>query len=264
MAPTSNKSFIYKKIPETLLVPGEHLVAEDRPLDLETTPLDGGILVKVFYASFDPYIRDRTRPLDVEDFTPPLILDSPVESGIVGRVIRSESPKYAPGDLIMAFYGPHVEYAVIKGESLDYAEIWKIKNPHNLDVSYFLGVLGMPGRTAFQGLFGIGNPKKGETIFVSAAAGPVGQLVGQLAKAEGLKVIGSAGSQSKIDFVVNELGFDGAFNYKTEEGGAALKRLAPEGIDIYWDGVGGPQLDVAIAAMRVKGRIVMCGTVSTT
>lgn len=262
MAPTSNKSFIYKKIPETLLFPGEHLVVEDRPLDLDAAPLDGGILVKVFYASFDPYIRDRTRDPAVEDFTPPLDVDSPVESAIVGRVIRSESPQYASGDLIMAVYGPHVEYAVIKGDALAAAEIWKVKNPHGLDISYFLGVLGMPGVTAFQGLYDIGNPKKGETIFVSAAAGPVGQLVGQLAKAEGLKVIGSVGSQSKIDFVVNELGFDGAFNYKTEEAGAALQRLAPDGIDIFWDGVGGPQLDAAIAAMRVKGRVVLCGTVS--
>ncbi|KAM5343749.1 hypothetical protein ACJ41O_012286 [Fusarium nematophilum] len=257
MAPTSNKSFIYKKIPDIYLVPGEHLVVEDRPIDLDSTSLEGGILIKVFYSSLDPYIRDRTRDPSIEDFTPALEVDTPIVSAIVGRIIRSESHQYRPGDLVMAFYGPHVEYAVIKGDLLEPAGTWKIANPYGLDISYFLGVLGMPGATAFEGLYAIGQPKNGETIFVSAAAGPVGQLVGQLAKAEGLKVIGSAGSQAKIDFVIDELGFDGAFNYKTEEPGEALKRLAPDGIDIYWDGVGGPQLDAALAAMKPKGRMAI-------
>ncbi|RSL39933.1 hypothetical protein CEP53_013702 [Fusarium sp. AF-6] len=260
MAPTSNKSFIYKKIPEVYLVPGEHIVVEDRPLDLDSAPLEGGILLKVFYSSLDPYIRDRTRDPAIEDFISALDVDTPIVSAIVGRVIRSESEKYQAGDLVMAFYGDHSEYALIKGDKLEDAGLWKISNPHKLDITYFLGVLGMPGATAFQGLYNIGKPKKGETIFVSAVSGAVGQLVGQLAKAEGLKVIGSAGSQAKIDFVVNELGFDGAFNYKTEEPNEALKRLAPEGIDIYWDGVGGPQLDAALLALKPYGRIVSCGT----
>ncbi|KAJ4323890.1 hypothetical protein N0V84_004113 [Fusarium piperis] len=262
MAPTSNKSFIYKKIPDIYLVPGEHTVVEDRPLDLNSAPLEGGILVKVFYASFDPTIRDRTRDPSIEDFAPAFEVDTPIVSAIVGRVIRSESNKYQTGDLVMAFNGDLVEYALIKGDKLEDAGLWKISNPHGLDITYFLGVLGMTGATAVQGLYNIGKPKKGETIFVSAASGAVGQLVGQLAKAEGLKVIGSAGSQAKIDFVVNELGFDGAFNYKTEEPGEALKRLAPEGIDIYWDGVGGPQLDAALLALKPYGRIVSCGTMA--
>ena len=262
MAPTSNKSFIYKKIPDVYLIPGEHLVVEDRPLDLDTTPLEGGVLIKVYYASFDPYIRDRTRDPTIEDFIPALEVDTPITSSIVGRVIRSESPAFQPGDLITSFDGAHAEYAVIPGAHLEAVGVRKIENPYNLDISYFLGVLGMPGGTAFQGLYDIGQPKKGETILVSAAAGPVGQLVGQLAKAEGLTVIGSAGSQAKIDFVVKELGFDAAFNYKTEEPGAALRRLAPDGIDIYWDGVGGPLLDAALVALKPQGRIVSCGTVS--
>lgn len=263
MAPISNQSFIYKKIPDIYLVPGEHLVVEDRLLDLETAPLDGGILIKVFYASFDPYIRDRTREPSQDDFIPPLIVDSPVESAVIGRVLRSETSKYQPDDLVMAFASPIAEYAVIKGGLLELAGVWKVENPYGLDISYFLGVLGMPGATAYEGLYRIGQPKKGEIILVSAAAGPVGQLVGQLAKAEGLRVIGSAGSQAKVDYVVNELGFDAAFNYKTEAPGAALQRLAPDGIDIFWDGVGGPLLDAALAAMKERGRVVSCGTVST-
>ncbi|SPO06685.1 related to reductase RED1 [Cephalotrichum gorgonifer] len=259
MAPTPNKSFIYKKIPEVYLLPGEHLTVEDRPLDLDTAPLEGGILVKVFYSSFDPYIRDLTRDPAIEDFAPALIPDTPILSAIVGRVLRSSTPLYTPGDLVAAFDGPNAEYAVIPGRDLARAGVRKVVNPWGLDISYFLGVLGMPGGTAFQGLYNIGKPKRGETILVSAAAGPVGQLVGQLAKAEGLRVIGSAGSQAKIDFVVNELGFDAAFNYKTEEPDAALKRLAPDGIDIYWDGVGGPLLDAALLALRQGGRIVSCG-----
>lgn len=239
------------------------MVVEDRPLDLDSTPLEGGVLVKVFYSSFDPYIRDLTRDPSIEDYAPAFEVDTPIVSAIVGRVIRSEAEKYQTGDLVMAFYGANAEYALIKGDKLKDAGLWKISNPHGLDITYFLGVLGMTGATAFQGLYNIGKPKKGETIFVSAASGAVGQLVGQLAKAKGLKVIGSAGSQAKIDFVVNELGFDGAFNYKTEEPREALKRLAPEGIDIFWDGVGGPQLDAALLALRPYGRIVSCGTVST-
>ncbi|KAG7152044.1 NADPH-dependent oxidoreductase 2-alkenal reductase like protein [Verticillium longisporum] len=119
----------------------------------------------------------------------------------------------------------------------------------------------MPGTTAYEGLYEIGKPVAGETIFVSSAAGAVGQLVGQLAKAEGLKVIGSAGSQEKIDFIINELGFDGAFNYKTDEPNEALARLAPSGIDIYWDNVGGAQLEAALHAINKHGRIIACGSI---
>ncbi len=138
----------------------------------------------------------------------------------------------------------------------------KIDNPYGLPLGHFLGVLGMPGLTAYSALYRIGQPKAGETIFVSSAAGAVGQLVGQLAKREGLTVIGSVGSQAKLDFIINELGFDGGFNYKNEKPNDALDRLAPNGLDIYFENVGGEQLDAALAHMNVGGRIPVCGMVS--
>lgn len=138
----------------------------------------------------------------------------------------------------------------------------KIHNPYNLDLGLFLGPLGMPGLTAWSSLYKIGQPKKGETIFVSSAAGAVGQVVGQVAKHEGLTVIGSVGSDEKLEFITKELGFDSGTNYKKESASDALDRLAPEGIDIYYENVGGETLDAALAAAKEHGRIVACGMVS--
>ena len=125
----------------------------------------------------------------------------------------------------------------------------------SIDPKHFLGALGMPGLTAWASLHEIGKPKKGETIFVSSAAGPVGQAVGQIAKHEGLRVIGSVGSDAKLELITERLAFDGGFNYKTEKPAAALKRLAPDGIDIYYENVGGEQLEAALDAMNWWGRI---------
>lgn len=138
----------------------------------------------------------------------------------------------------------------------------KIPNQYNLDLGLFLGPLGMSGLTAWSSLYKIGKPKKGETIFVSSAAGSVGQIVGQIAKHEGLTVIGSVGSDEKLDFIINELGFDSGFNYKKESPHDALKRLAPNGIDIYYENVGGEHLEAALDNINTFGRIPLCGMVS--
>ncbi|PNH42626.1 hypothetical protein VD0004_g4720 [Verticillium dahliae] len=261
MAPTSNKSFIYKKAPQGFPVPGEDLVIEDRPIDLENAPLHGGVLVEVLYTSFDPYMRGRMRDPKIKSYSPPFDLDQPIVSASVVKVLRSDTPEFAVGDELVSFYGQNAQYAVIPAPAFKPMGLRKVHNPHNLPVHYFIGVLGMPGTTAYEGLYEIGKPVAGETIFVSSAAGAVGQLVGQLAKAEGLKVIGSAGSQEKIDFITNELGFDGAFNYKTEDANEALARLAPNGIDIYFDNVGGAQLEAALHAINKHGRIIACGSI---
>merc|ERR1712227_888461 len=137
-----------------------------------------------------------------------------------------------------------------------------LENPYNLDPKLFVGALGMPGLTAYSSFYAIGEPKKGETIFISAASGAVGQLVGQLAKHEGLKVIGSVGDDKKKDYITNDLGFDGAFNYKNEKPADALARLAPNGVDIYYENVGGEHLEAAINAMNDFGRIICCGMIS--
>ena len=135
--------------------------------------------------------------------------------------------------------------------------------PPSLNFSHFLGPLGMTGLTAYSSLYEIGKPKPGETIFISAASGAVGQIVGQIAKREGLRVIGSVGSDGKLQYIVDELGFDGGFNYKKEKTKEALERLAPKGVDIYYDNVGGEQLDGVMWAINVGARIVVCGMVST-
>lgn len=142
---------------------------------------------------------------------------------------------------------------MVSGELM--GQVRKLENQYNLDPKLFIGALGMPGLTAYSSLFEIGQPKKGETIFISAASGAVGQIVGQLAKHEGLTVIGSVGSDEKLDFIMKELGFDGGFNYKKEDPNKALARVVPDGIDIYYDNVGGEQLDAALAAMNNFGRI---------
>lgn len=142
------------------------------------------------------------------------------------------------------------------------AGVQKLKNPYNLDPIEFIGALGMPGLTAYSSLYDIGKPVKGETIFISAASGAVGQLVGQLAKHEGLTVIGSVGSDEKLDYIIKDLKFDSGFNYKKENPHDALKRLAPNGIDIYYENVGGVQLEAAIDSLNDFGRIVACGMIS--
>lgn len=130
------------------------------------------------------------------------------------------------------------------------------------DIRVFLGALGIPGVTAFSGLYEIGKPQRGETIFISAASGAVGQMVGQLARLEGLRTIGSVGSDEKLQFITKELGFDAGFNYKKDKPSDALARLAPDGIDIYYDNVGGEHLDASLEHMKDFGRVIMCGTIS--
>ncbi|KAL2115153.1 hypothetical protein VTJ04DRAFT_10816 [Mycothermus thermophilus] len=256
-----NKTLIFKKVPTGLPVPGEHLVVEDRGFDPSAPPPPGGITVEILWASFDPYQRGRMRDPDVKSYAPPYTLNEAVTNDTVSRVLKSDSPDYAPGDLILGRL-PTAEYAAVTKEQLATLR-GKLKNPHGLkDLGLFIGPLGMPGLTAWSSLFEIGQPKEGETIFISSAAGAVGQVVGQIAKRLGLKVIGSVGSDDKLEFIVKELGFDGGFNYKKENPREALQRLAPEGIDIYYENVGGEQLEAALDAMNNFGRIVACGMIS--
>lgn len=259
----TNKTLIFKKVPTAAPVPGEHLAVEDRPFDASAPPPPGGVTLAVLYASFDPYLRGRMRPADVTSYSPAFELGGPVTNDAVARVLQSDVPgdAYRPGDLVVAHL-PIAEYAVLGKDELGRIRK-KVENKHGLgDLGLFLGPLGMPGMTAWSSLHEIGRPKKGETIFISSAVGAVGQVVGQIAKREGLKVIGSVGSDEKAEFIVKELKFDAAFNYKKERTKDALKRLAPEGLDIYYDNVGGEQLEDALGAMKTFGRVVACGMIS--
>ncbi|KXX79889.1 NADP-dependent alkenal double bond reductase P2 [Madurella mycetomatis] len=256
----SNKTLIFKKVPTGFPIPGEHLAVEDRPIDISSVP-SGGVTLSILYASFDPYLRGKMRPSHIKSFTPAFELGSPIQNDTVARVLQSDTDAYKPGDLLIASL-PLAEYAVLGKDDLGQIRS-KVHNRHGLkDLGLFLGPLGMPGMTAWSSLYEIGQPKKGETIFISSAAGAVGQIVGQIAKREGLRVVGSVGSDEKLEFIVKELGFDGGFNYKKERTRDALKRLAPEGLDIYYDNVGAEQLADALDAMNDFGKIVACGMIA--
>jgi NADPH-dependent curcumin reductase CurA len=214
----------------------------------------GSVITKNFYVSFDPYQRGRMRSPEKQSYSPPFELGKAITNRGIAKVIKSNTDKFKAGDIIVASDGlPTEEYSLLPEGPTSRA--FKLDNPYKLDPRIFIGALGMPGLTAWASFYEIGEPKKGETIFISAASGAVGQLVGQLAKHEGLKVIGSVGSDEKLDFIVKELGFDSGFNYKKEKPSEALAKLAPEGIDIYYENVGGEQLEAAINAMKPFGRI---------
>ncbi|XP_015061869.1 2-alkenal reductase (NADP(+)-dependent)-like [Solanum pennellii] len=214
------------------------------------------VLVKNLYLSCDPYMRPRMKKTEgsyTDSFTP----GSPIVGFGVAKVVDSAHPKFKKDELVWGITGWE-EYSVIKAHET----LFKI---HNTDVplSYYTGILGMPGITAYGGFYELCSPKKGETVYVSAASGAVGQLVGQFAKLIGCYVVGSAGSKEKVDLLKNKFGFDEAFNYKEEQDlSAALKRYFPDGIDIYFENVGGKMLDAVLLNMRVHGRIAVCGMIS--
>ncbi|KAL3422130.1 zinc-binding dehydrogenase [Phlyctema vagabunda] len=254
-----NKGLIYKSAPEGTPVPGKDLAIEVREFDVDQAPPAGGVTVKNHYISFDPYQRGRMRDPARKSYAPPFTLDEPITNAAVARIIKSDNPKFKAGDLVTGML-PTEEYTALPKDAASSLNV--IQNPYKLDEKEFLASLGMPGLTAYSSFYAIGKPKKGETIFISAASGAVGALVGQLAKHEGLTVIGSVGSDEKLDFITKELKFDGGFNYKTEKPADALARLAPEGIDIYYENVGGEQLSAAFDAFKTFGRVIACGMIS--
>ncbi|KAG2728277.1 hypothetical protein I3760_01G197900 [Carya illinoinensis] len=225
-------------------------------INLRAPEGSNSVLVKNLYLSCDPVMRVRMARVSVggfSSFTP----GSPLTGLGVAKVLDSGHPDFKPGDLVWGVTGWE-EYSLLSGiESLR-----KIQHT-DVPLSYYIGLLGMPGMTAYAGFYEVCTPKSGEYVFISAAAGAVGQLVGQFAKLLGCYVVGSAGSKEKVDLLKNKLGFDDAFNYKEENDlDAALKRYFPEGIDIYFENVGGKTLDAVLINMRVHGRIAVCGMIS--
>lgn len=249
-----NKGLIYKKVPKGWPKEGEDLVIETREFDLNAPPPKGGLILKNHYVSFDPYQRGRMRDPSIKSYSPPFELGKPITNRTISTVLKSDSPKFKEGDVVISMESLNTEEytALEEGPAL---KVQKLENPYKLDPKVFLGPLGMPGLTAWSSFYDIGQPKKGETIFVSAASGAVGQVVGQLAKHEGLTVIGSVGDDKKLDFILNDLKFDAGFNYKKEKPAQALARLAPKGIDIYYENVGGEHLEAALNALNQFGRI---------
>ncbi|XP_057957049.1 2-alkenal reductase (NADP(+)-dependent)-like [Malania oleifera] len=223
---------------------------------LQLPQSEGVLLVKNLYLSCDPYMRNRMSNIQdsyVESFTP----GSPLIGYGVAKVLDSWDPKFKKGDFIWGMTGWE-EYSLITSTG----NFFKIEHT-DVPLSYYTGILGMPGMTAYAGFYEICSPKKGEYVFISAASGAVGQLVGQFAKLLGCYVVGSAGSKEKVDLLKNKFGFDEAFNYKEEQDlNTALKRYFPEGIDIYFENVGGKMLDAVLLNMRNHGRIAACGMIS--
>ena len=213
----------------------------------------GEILVRQTHMSLDPAMLGWMSP-DTESYIPPVELGAVMRSSGLGEVVQSNHPDFAVGDRVMGMMG-WTEYCVSTGAGLN-------KVQPGLDPEMVLSVFALPGLTATQGLFGFGDPKAGETLVVSGAAGSVGSLVGQLAKAEGLNVIGVAGDDEKCGWLVDELGFDGAINYKTDDLAAKLAALAPDGIDIYFENTGGPIQQHVFDLMNAHGRIVVCGMIA--
>ncbi|KAL8482751.1 hypothetical protein ACS0TY_025698 [Phlomoides rotata] len=217
---------------------------------------DGAVLVKNLYLSCDPYMLGRMKKIEghyVDSFTP----GAPIAGYGVSKIIDSSHPDFKKGDIVWGLTGWE-EYSLIK----DPSKLFKVQNT-DVPLSYYIGILGMPGLTAYVGFYELCSPKKGETVFVSAASGAVGQLVGQFAKLAGCYVVGSAGSKDKVDLLKNKFGFNDAFNYKEEQDyNAALKRYFPDGIDIYFENVGGKMLDAVLLNMKMHGRIAVCGMIS--
>jgi len=218
------------------------------------TPQEGQILVQTLYLSVDPYMRGRMN--EGRSYAAGVQIDEVMTGGIVGKVIDSKHSDFQEGDIVQGNLGWQ-EFGISDG-----GDLRKI-DPDLAPISTALGILGMPGLTAYCGLLEVGQPKSGETVVVSGAAGAVGSLVGQIAKIKGCRAVGIAGTDQKVDYVVNELGFDAAFNYKTvSDYNEKLQKLCPEGVDVYFDNVGGTITDAVFLNINIKARVVICGQIS--
>ncbi|MEU1809716.1 NADP-dependent oxidoreductase [Micromonospora aurantiaca (nom. illeg.)] len=217
------------------------------------TPGPGQVVVRNRFMSVDPYMRGRMN--DVESYVPPFALDAPLDGGAIGEVVAGEAGGVKPGDTVLHGLGWR-EYALVDAKGV------RKVDPGLAPVTAYLGVLGMTGLTAYAGLLDVAAMKPGETVFVSGAAGAVGSMVGQIAKLRGAgRVIGSAGSAAKVERLT-ALGFDAAFDYHDGPVHKQLKAAAPDGVDVYFDNVGGDHLEAAIGAMNLHGRAAVCGMIA--
>ena len=217
-------------------------------------PENGQILIKTIYLSVDPYMRGRMNA--VKSYAANVEIDEVMVGSVIAQVIESKHPNFRIGDIVNANIGWQ-EYGVAAGN-----EVRKI-DPTLAPISTGAGILGMPGLTAYFGLLQVGQLQALETVFVSGAAGAVGSVVGQIAKIKGCRVVGSAGTDEKVDYIADELGFDAAFNYKeVSDYHTELQTLLPDGIDVYFDNVGGEITDAVFPNLRINGRVVICGQIS--
>ena len=250
MSDTKNRQIILAKRPSGTPT-GEEFQIETIPVP---KPDNGEVLVRTLYLSVDPYMRGRMR--DAKSYADPFALKKPIVGAVVGEVIESKSPDFAPADIVAGTL-PWQDYSIAKAN--DIRKVDKDVAP----ITTALGLLGMTGMTAYFGLLDIGKPQNGETVVVSGAAGAVGTVVGQIAKIYGCRVVGIAGSDKKVEYLTKELGFDTALNYKaTPNLRKAIASVCPNGVDIYFDNVGGEVSDAVMANLARHARIIICGQIS--
>jgi len=216
-------------------------------------PADGELLVKILYLSLDPAMRGWMN--EGKSYVPAVKIGEVMRALALGRVVKSKNAGFAVGDYVYGVLGAQ-EFAISDGKGLSKVD------PKLAPLPVYMGTLGMPGMTAYFGLLEIGKPKSGDTVVVSGAAGAVGMIVGQIAKIKGCRVVGIAGGEKKCQYVVKELGFDSAIDYKSEEVRKSLRTHCPNGIDVYFDNVGGEILEAALANLARGARIVVCGAIS--
>ena len=232
---------------------------EPKPSDFATvddpvpSPGDGEMLLRTVYLSLDPYMRGRMN--DVKSYVPPVRLGETMEGGAVSVVEASRNPKFSAGDIVFGYTGWQ-EYSISNGKGM------RTVDPAIAPVSTALGILGMPGLTGYVGLLDLGQPKEGETVVVSAATGAVGSLVGQIAKLKGCRVVGVAGAEAKCRYAVDALGLDACVSHREDDLRGALAEACPDGIDVYYENVGGRVFDAVIGLMNVHGRIPVCGGIA--
>ena len=245
-----NRRWKLKKRPVGDLAPGDlELVSEAVP-----TPGPGQILIRNIYLSLDP--TNRIWMSDMDQYMPPVEIGDVMRGGTIGVVEASNNPGFKVGDIVQPFDMGWQDYVVSNGAQ-------KLQVGPGLPILAYMGGLGMTAITAYFGLLDIGKPKPGETVVVSAAAGAVGSIVGQIAKLKGCRVVGLAGSDDKCKWVVDELGFDACINYRTENVLEALRCECPKGIDVYFENVGGEILDAVLTLINLEARIPVCGLIST-
>ncbi|KII94949.1 hypothetical protein PLICRDRAFT_33778 [Plicaturopsis crispa FD-325 SS-3] len=255
MSPVTNGRHLFNKVPTGYPEPGVTTIYDaSQTIDLENVPIEGGVLVKTLVLSLDPYMRGKMRAPEIKSYSPAFTLGEPLANYGVGVVLRSESSLLKKGDHVYGFF-PFVEYFVEK----DASKLKLLENKEKLPWSVYVGAAGMPGQTAYCAWKEYAKPQKGDVAFVTTGAGAVGSLVIQLAKLDGLKVIASAGSDEKVEFM-KSIGADIAFNYKTTNTLEVLQKEGP--INVYWDNVGGETLEAAFEGAATGARFIECGMIS--
>ena len=252
MTDTTNRQYFLASRP-TAEPTADNVHRRDVPL---APPGEGEVTLRNLYISLDPAIRGWMS--DAPNYIEPIALGDAVRSSVIGRVISSNSPDYAVGDVAMVM-GGWEQYTTVPAAMLN-----RLDESAGVPLSLFLGVLGPTGATAYFGLLEVGQPKAGETVLVSAAAGAVGSIVGQIARKQGCRVVGLAGTEEKCRWLTEDLGFDAAINYKScDDYEAAIRKACPDGVDVYFDNVGGEILDAALACLNKFARVAVCGWIAT-